>query len=97
MSAEVLRRASALMRERAEAIEIPWHPHSDEDLPERSTPQDFMHDMQGYLGGAWGDHAGSWHPAVALAVADWLTWCAQYDAFNGRALTVARTYLGEQS
>lgn len=62
MSAEILRRAAAAMRERAEAVDgwysaAAWattHPFS---LP--IEPAD-------------AEHIASWHPAVALAVADWL-------------------------
>jgi hypothetical protein len=60
------------MRERAEAAAEPWHPWGDDSLPERSGMTAWTDDMNGYLGGPWAVHAGSWHPAVALAVADWL-------------------------
>jgi hypothetical protein len=59
------------------------------------------YDQQGSADAA---HIASWHPAVALAVADWLDDCARLPAttfhgqvFDGRALAVARAYLGEQS
>jgi hypothetical protein len=47
-----------------------------------------------------GAHIASWHPGVALAVADWLDEAAgAYEAFAGAApghsLKVARAYLGE--
>ncbi len=103
MSAETLRRAAALMRARAEAIEIPWHPYSDPAFPERSTPDEYMQDMQGYLGGEWGDQAGSWHPAAALAVADLLDATAGHVEYTGdetsedvrHSLAVARAFLQE--
>ena len=63
MSAEMLRKAAALMRERAEA----------------ATPSDGTHwgDGKGYSPLSYArqndaEHIASWHPAVALAVADWL-------------------------
>ena len=50
-------------------------------------------------------HIASWHPAVALAVADWLDLMARamvgtsYGAlpFEDAAVAVARAYLGEPS
>lgn len=69
----LLREAAALMRERAKAAFVPWHGWGDESLPQRSTVSEWAQDMEGYLGGDWGDHAASWHPVVALAVADWLS------------------------
>lgn len=115
VSAEVLRRAAALMRERAEA----------------ACPGRWVALVDGvYVGPEWDDngwlsydaqvvedyenqraepapdmeHIASWHPAVALAVADWLAAVANdqnvdFDLVNGEgfsALAVARAYLGEQ-
>lgn len=107
MTAETLRQAAALMRERAEAAGVPWHPWGDETLPQREGPQAWADDMDGYLGGEWGVHAGSWHPAVALAVADWLDSeantadeTARNDGlppdylYVGPAMPVALAYLG---
>lgn len=99
MSAETLRRAAALMRERAEAVDDwysaeAWATTAPMNLPIEQPDA---------------EHIASWHPAVALAVADWL------DAMASRAeakvekggnetavwsaerysLTVARAYLGE--
>lgn len=90
MSADVLRRAAALMRSRAEA----------------AAPA-----------GVWdgccasplhADHVASWHPAVALEVADLLDAIERAARLAGvvadhpealsirsRALAVARAYLGE--
>ena len=49
-------------------------------------------------------HIASWHPAVALAVADWLeqvAWLMEHGDVGRRmvdgAVDVARTYLGRQS
>jgi hypothetical protein len=102
MSAEVLREAAALMRERAEAVgEGPWESYALPDAgPKRwtMTGVGVVDDEMGHrieaMFPADATHVASWHPAVALAVADWLDWCAQRDAFNGRALAVARAYLG---
>lgn len=74
MSADLLRRAAKGMRERAEAATVrsPWIRQDYEDhTPCVGTPE---------LLGAVADcgeeedaeHIASWHPAVALAVADWL-------------------------
>ena len=75
MSSELLREAAALMRERAEAatwtdapwgvdeIGAVWAQEADgQSVPisSRSTDEN-------------AEHIASWHPAVALAVADWLT------------------------
>lgn len=67
-----LREAARVMRLRARAAFQPWHPYSDEEFPQRSTVTEWSEDMAGYLGSEWGEHAASWHPVVALAVADWL-------------------------
>ena len=98
MSADVLRKAAALMRERAEAAgpNDPWFT-SDDDA---NTPED-------------AEHIASWHPAVALAVADWLDATAvrveaarepkdggaRNHGWRGsrQALAVARAYLGSDA
>jgi hypothetical protein len=101
VSADLLRRAAALMRDLAQAAEgsfiedeygYPARYICDGDAPELAA------------------HIASWHPAVALAVADWLDSAASAHAhFDGReisvfdlpgmddtpALRVARAYLGE--
>lgn len=107
MSADLLRRAASTMRERAEAAQAsangePWYPASE------------MHDLIG--GGsrntADAQHIASWHPAVALAVADWLDATADRvdmgrDPKDGgrrnhgwrgsrEALAVATAYLNEE-
>lgn len=80
MSADVLRRAAALMRERAEAATpgpwttVPgavnvWH------FPESGTPIAVAHGLtvRGMkLGQSDAKHIAGMHPAVALAVAVWL-------------------------
>ena len=86
MSAEILRRAASLMRERAEAADAgPWTQDSQvrgdtvifnaegewvTNVTSGRTYAEnivtFDHEV------ANGEHIASWHPAVALAVADWL-------------------------
>jgi hypothetical protein len=43
------------------------------------------------------EHIASWHPAVALAVADWLEATVLTDANAPFALAVARAYLGSDT
>jgi hypothetical protein len=67
-----LREAAALMRSRAEdAPPGPWVSESDGIFP------GIWSEGVGLVGGSesWGanKHIASWHPAVALVVADWLT------------------------
>lgn len=120
MSADLLRRAAALMRERAEAATPgPWWWNS-------SMEDDLHADAAGWVGhdragdgflefvastanhpDGFGDgvHIASWHPAVALAVADWLDETAathddpyyreNYDDLIRPAVAVARAFLGE--
>jgi hypothetical protein len=91
MSADLRRRAAALMRERAEAATKVWGvsewravhaetPYVDgmrtSDLDRRHIATDDEHGSI-LLTSPWDEgqivnHAASWHPAVALAVADWL-------------------------
>jgi hypothetical protein len=119
MSAEVLREAAALMRERAEKAEqgrwklwgmtVMADPTGTSnvddgiDVAQASTPSWCERGPR-----TWNaEHIASWHPAVALAVADWLASVAerQIDAHDTgailggtdweHALAVARAYLGE--
>ena len=90
MSAEVLREAAALMRTRAENSATAMVG------PLTWTAHFGGHDSMTSL------HYQSWHPTVALAVADWLDACALVteiapDRHKGLALAVARAYLGEAS
>jgi hypothetical protein len=69
MSADELRRAAALIRERAEvclAYTDEWY--SAEELSDFLLRVDVPNTAQG----SDADHIASWHPAVTLAVADWL-------------------------
>ena len=93
------------MRERAEASlsPSPWHAFdnavydSDDHLVITSDVDILDDDVP---------HIASWHPAVALAVADWLEVTAENVARASlyargidceKALTVARAYLGGQA
>ncbi len=111
MTADTLRRAAASMRERAEAATAgPWESWQDahaqaivSEVGRRSFgvvaepsrgPSDY--------GEANAGHIASWHPAVALAVADWLDAeskrAADYaSSARAAALAVARAYLGESA
>ena len=107
MSAETLRKAASLMRERAEATtpDAAWT-EGHYWIADYDMHGDPVQTEIGGMGGA-GDaaHYSSWHPAVALAVADWLEQAAIH--FEGgsltvhpmakRAIAVARAYLGEAS
>jgi len=104
MSADLLRRAAALMRERAEdAAPSPWREVGDGELLGCYAvvccgSAEF--NVAPAVIPANAEHIASWHPAVALAVADWLDVTAStlvtYRAGYAEALTVARAYLGEQ-
>lgn len=80
MSADVLRQAAAVMRERAEAAI-----HDSEGATRWTATGDGHHaaygvttvngplwDIVNDVSGPDAEHIASWHPAVALAVADWL-------------------------
>jgi len=84
--AETLRSAAALMRERAEkATRGPWRPVAGiwgsetfaavigrGGVPEDAETWLMATGRGGLSQEADADHAASWHPLVALAVADWL-------------------------
>lgn len=105
MSAEVLREAAALMRERAEAATPgPWFvPDADDEYV---GPADVVGDGEPgerYIicehAGCDATHIASWDPAVALAVAKLLddtaeTWemCDLDALFRRSAHTIAVTY-----
>ena len=113
-NADLLRRAAALMRERAEgATPGPWH-----DVKMGSEGSVVLNDGVNILTGrkpatcrefADAEHIASWHPVVALAVADWLDALARAVERSGvahypepasihdAALAVARAYLGESA
>lgn len=111
MSSDLLRRAAALMRERAEAAVLsPWQAvegASSSWWVECPNTADIALDLHGENA----RHIASWHPAVALAVADWLDSMASRAesriALGGdeaavwsherHALAVATAYLGESA
>ena len=104
--AETIRRAAALVRERAEGCEPRrWHWAA---LGEKRYPQRVTSDgnagliAECYIDPAHrpyeAEHIASWSPLPALAVAEWLDAAAQ--AWDegvewDEALAVARAYLGE--
>lgn len=110
MSAERLREAAALMRERATAARAGRWGRTESTLDPLG-----MHVVANWKHGPVGvaicsgalpegneanaEHIASWHPAVALALADWLDFEA--DCFrpgsvrSDKALAVANAYLGD--
>ncbi len=102
-NADLLRRAAALMRERAQdATPGPWQVDTTDGA-------DYVFDVA--TGGfcfvpdnncqrpvANAAYIASWHPVVARAVADWLDFIAVSSDFGMeppiKALRVARAYLG---
>lgn len=117
MSADLLRRAAALMRERAQSVggegywPSPWE--SVHHLGKGRILDSEQDDVLDYdwIDAGLADHIASWHPAVALAVADLLddsalSWDRYIEAGGGRAaeyprwhnaIVVARAYLEEES
>lgn len=113
MSAEILRRAAALMRERAKVGDgKPWTAKGAsvvEPIDEMSETLISRAGFDGFAPDAYADiaqHAASWHPLVAITVADlldaavvdaaWYDRCdVKYDETTTAALSVARAYLGE--
>ena len=119
MSADILRKAAAVMRERAEAAI-----HDSDGATRWTATGDGHHaaygvttvngplwDIVNDVSGPDAEHIASWHPAVALAVADWIDAaavlappdphhegeaCETCDNVT-RALAVARAYLGVTS
>ena len=87
---QTLRRAAGLMRERAEAAEADSAIWTADVTTLLEVGDDTF------------AHAASWHPAVALAVADWLDEVhANVSTYNSHyhrhAFAVARAYLGEEA
>ncbi len=115
--AETLREAARLMRERAQAATPgPWvarhHPGLLVGYAQGPSPRDengFSQEHMGRVLPGYGGtvypwdaaHIASWHPAVALAVADWLEVTARDVGTSSlsfhSAIAVARAYLGEAS
>lgn len=107
MTAELLREAAALMRERAEAATGMAHRWvalgGSVAVGRVFCGQVMVAKTDETLGGAPfnAEHIASWHPAVALAVADWLDSAAsgyvEAEPLIDAALVVARAYLGRAS
>lgn len=117
MSAEFLRRAASLMRERADAAEATgaqWtgqHYWVTDYDPSDPSGQTAMQRLVGGMDAPDCDHYSSWHPAVALAVADFMESAAEHakaietgellssphQFWINHALTIARAYLGSDA
>jgi hypothetical protein len=91
MTAELLREAAALMRERAEAATPgPWMRAEpwDRAVGQVDGPWVAETTALGQATAANAEHIASWHPAVALAVADWLDavaavhWPKRHDRYS---------------
>jgi hypothetical protein len=112
-AAETLREAARLMFERAHGAETPspWWIGAEGRSGRSVTSDDGAVVMRGYVATADAAHIAGWHPAVALAVADWLDEVAgttqyawdtdrvrleQHSESVRHALTTARVYLGGQ-
>ena len=101
-AAETLRQAATLMRQRAAAnTDQPWKAAPHSRTRRCMTVQSGSLFLAYYVQPQAAEHIASWHPAVALAVADWLDLVARIldDGFSpnaetSAALRVARTYLG---
>lgn len=110
---ELLRDAAREMRMRANAATAgPWESLDDGDrlVAWRTTPEGFDDDFEYVVdepigNAANAEHIASWHPAVALAVADLLE-AAVGEFWDGepqwtdcpvaqRAVRIAQAYLGE--
>jgi len=104
VSAEIIRRAVALIRERAEAATPgPWMRGDLDRFGEGSYTVDYTDVEPNVCGGidpADAEHIASWHPAAALACADMLEIIADGLDVNPYydfppAEDFARAYLGE--
>jgi hypothetical protein len=96
MSSELLRRAANQMRTAATEAQkqyaSPWHDDGDAVYDPTDTTVADVYDAGdiNYLT----EHIASWHPAVALAVADWLEREADLGGLGCfGAVAVARAYL----
>jgi hypothetical protein len=111
MTADLLRDAAALMRKRARAAQhagvgttswyVAWPEPPDKEWKvgyQTNNPLSGLVATTPDYGEMYlPEHIASWHPAVALAVADWLDSAADEDEFfplDHRAEAVARAYLG---
>jgi hypothetical protein len=112
VSADLLRRAAKLMRDRAGATREPdqdavrWYGLDGDDEDVDALTYALVDQFRTSTARADAEHIASWHPAVALAVAYWLDgYATEIDerplhAPDCRAcrpaVAVARAYLGEQ-
>lgn len=112
MSADVLREAARLMRERGNNATLgPWvqqsEPRSAKVRSAGIDAENFDDEIAVTIDAIDAEHIASWHPAVALAVADWLeaeagteerlSALAHRDSVGSirdEAIAVARAYLG---
>jgi len=91
MSVEILRRAAALMRKRAERMPMPKRGYGMESKwtsastmlskvygPGHRVLMESRQNCDPYDGVYAADYFASWHPAVAVAVADWLDEAADH-------------------
>lgn len=97
MSAARILEAEKVLRERAQAATPgPWHLDMGGDSGVYTAPRPtvtsadvaFSHQRENEA------YIATVHPNVGLVLADWLRWCALYDAFNGRARRIADVILG---
>ena len=109
--AETIRRAASAMRKRAEKAQCdgmsasPWRVGEAGDCGCCEKVTDAAGSMIASVDDRQSAHIASWHPAMALAVADWLDAAARVaeltEAQGARlhpeahAFKVARAYLGE--
>lgn len=106
--ADVLRRAAVLMRSRAEAASTGPYIAAEQVHDQWYGLQTPFAAIGNVFDCHDAAHIASWHPAVALAVADWLDDAAENVALSpalgfdmrihiatNYALAVARAYLGE--
>ena len=106
-----IRRAAELMRRRAhDATPGPWEMHADQAArwSVRQVHEYEHRPLADEFDPGDAKHIASWHPGVALAVADWLDHEAEtattigtnyvdVEVAFGNALAVARAYLGGAS
>lgn len=104
MTAQVLRQAAALMRSRAEAASSGRWSVAHVDGAGFAVHHGEHDTIALYASRPDAEHIASWHPAVALAVADWLERTAYLREYGDvgtsnweHALAVARAYLGGES
>ena len=112
MSADLLRRAAALMRERAKAARAGrWFADTEDGTAGVRSPWRFGAQDVAVCDGSLpegnainAEHIASWHPAVALAVADLLDTAADHFDPGGEflpvyseALKLAHAYLQEEA